>query len=73
VAAALPAGPSWALVGGLAVSARVEPRFMRDVDLAVAVPDDDAAEALVAHLVGRSWNVSAIVEAAALRALRAAH
>ena len=26
----------WALVGGLAVSARCEPRFTRDVDLAVA-------------------------------------
>jgi hypothetical protein len=27
----------WALVGGLAVSVRVEPRFTRDIDLAVAV------------------------------------
>ncbi len=29
-----------ALVGGVAVSVRTEPRFTRDVDLAVAVPDD---------------------------------
>lgn len=30
----------WALVGGLAVSARAEPRFTRDIDLAVVVEDD---------------------------------
>ena len=35
----------WALVGGFAVSVRAEPRFTRDV--AVAVPDDNAAEGLV--------------------------
>ena len=34
----------WAVVGGLAVSARAEPRFTRDVDLALMVADDaDAA------------------------------
>jgi predicted nucleotidyltransferase len=60
--AALPPPPGWALVGGLAVSARAEPRFTRDIDLAVAVPDDAAAEALVADLVRRSWHVTAIVE-----------
>ena len=27
----------WALVGGLAVSTRVEPRLTRDIDIAVAV------------------------------------
>jgi hypothetical protein len=27
----------WALIGGLAVSVRAEPRFTRDIDLAVAV------------------------------------
>jgi hypothetical protein len=37
-------GQGWALVGGFAVSARAEPRFTRDVDVAVAVPDDGAAE-----------------------------
>jgi hypothetical protein len=36
-----------ALVGGLAVSVRTEPRFTRDADLAVAVTDDADAEALV--------------------------
>lgn len=40
----------WAVVVGLAVSIRAEPRFTRDVDLAVAVADDAAAEALVGDL-----------------------
>lgn len=42
---ALDAG--WALVGGLAVGARAEPRTTRDVDVAVAVPSDREAEELV--------------------------
>ena len=33
-----------ALVGGIAVSTRTEPRFTRDLDFAVAVADDAAAE-----------------------------
>lgn len=37
-----------ALVGGLAVSVRTEPRFTRDIDLAVSVSGDDQSEALVA-------------------------
>jgi len=41
---------AWALVGGLAVSVRTEPRFTRDLDLAVAVADDRAAEDLVHRL-----------------------
>lgn len=36
-----------ALIGGLAVSLRVEPRFTRDVDVAVVVADDRRAEAVV--------------------------
>lgn len=44
-------GSAWALVGGLAVSARTEPRTTRDVDVAVTVPDDAAAEALI-------WNLT---------------
>jgi hypothetical protein len=32
------------VVGGLAVSARTEPRFTRDVDLVIAVSDDQSAE-----------------------------
>jgi hypothetical protein len=46
------ANVSFALVGGLAVSARAEPRFTRDADLAVAVARDAEAEALIRALVG---------------------
>lgn len=52
VVAALEGGSAqFALVGGLAVSVRTEPRFTRDIDLAVAVPSDVQAERLVASLV----------------------
>ncbi len=51
-----------ALVGGLAVSARVEPRFTRDLDLAVAVADDAEAEALVRALSTRGWRPVVTVE-----------
>lgn len=52
----------FALVGGLAVSARAEPRFTRDVDLAVAVDSDAEAERLVSTLVTRGYRISAQVE-----------
>ena len=39
-------GVGFALVGGLAVSVRTEPRFTRDVDVAVAVGSDSEAESL---------------------------
>jgi hypothetical protein len=51
-----------ALVGGLAVSARSEPRFTRDADLAVAVANDAEAEALVHLLSGAGYAVDALVE-----------
>lgn len=52
----------WALVGGFAVSARAEPRFTRDVDVAVAVPDDVVAEALVRALLATGYLLKASVE-----------
>ena len=55
-------GYAWALVGGLAVSVRTEPRFTRDVDLAVAVGTDRDAERLVRELQGRGYQVQAVVE-----------
>jgi predicted nucleotidyltransferase len=51
-----------ALIGGLAVSARAEPRTTRDVDMAVAVTGDDGAEQLVFHLQGRGYVVGALLE-----------
>lgn len=51
-----------ALVGGLAVSARAEPRFTRDVDFAVAVASDHEAERIVSGLVTRGYRITAQVE-----------
>jgi predicted nucleotidyltransferase len=53
---------SFALVGGLAVSARSEPRFTRDADLAVAVASDAEAEALIHTLRARGYGIEGIVE-----------
>ena len=56
------AGVPFALVGGLAVSVRVEPRFTRDADLAVAVNSDAEAEAVIGRLVAAGCRVIATVE-----------
>lgn len=55
-------GLRFALVGGLAVSIRTEPRFTKDADLAVAVATDDDAERLIRHLRGVGYEVHALVE-----------
>ena len=52
----------FALVGGLAVSIHGEVRFTRDVDLAVAVADDEAAEQLVYGLRSEGFEAVASVE-----------
>lgn len=51
-----------ALVGGLAVSIRSEPRFTRDIDLAVDVADDAAAERLIHDLAQRSYLIGTVLE-----------
>jgi hypothetical protein len=56
------AGTPMALVGGLAVSARTEPRFTRDVDVAVSVGSDAAAETLLHALQSRGYRVTHLVE-----------
>lgn len=56
------AGIQSALVGGLAVSARLEPRFTRDIDLAVAVDSDAMAERLVSSLLSRGYRLISQVE-----------
>lgn len=69
VSAALAAnGTPFALVGGLAVSAWTDPRFTKDVDLAVSVADDDEAEAVVVSL-GPRFRPLAFVEHTSLRRL----
>jgi predicted nucleotidyltransferase len=63
---------AWALVGGFALAARVEPRFTRDVDIAVAVSSDASAEALVFELSRHGYEVGAIVEQEAVGRLSTA-
>ena len=52
----------WALMSGLAVSTYVEPRFTRDVDLAVAVADDGEAERLVHSLQTSGYRMTMVME-----------
>ena len=56
---------SFALIGGLAVSAVTEPRFTRDTDLAVVVADDADAEALINELRLRGYAIGAVLEQSA--------
>ena len=56
------AGVPCALIGGLAVSARAEPRTTRDVDVAISADGDDAAERLVFHLQSRGYVVGMLLE-----------
>jgi predicted nucleotidyltransferase len=52
----------WALVGGMAVSARSRPRTTQDVDVAIAVSGDQEAERLVVTLRAFGYEVRSIVE-----------
>jgi predicted nucleotidyltransferase len=65
-------GARTALLGGLAVSAWVEPRFTRDVDLAVAVHTDAEAERLIQWLGQRGYRLLATVEQTATSRLATA-
>ena len=53
---------AFALVGGLAVSARTEPRFTRDADLAVALDGDAEAQSLVHRLRLLGYGIESLVE-----------
>jgi len=55
-------GARWAVIGGLAVAFRAEPRFTKDVDLAVAVVDDQEAEDIVNRLQVRGYALASLVE-----------
>jgi len=50
------------VVGGIAVGVRCEPRFTRDVDVAVAVADDREAEAIIRSLQGDGYKPSAVLD-----------
>ena len=54
-------GARFAVVGGLAVSARAEPRMTRDADLAIAVHDDKEAERIVLAMQARGYAVLAVL------------
>jgi predicted nucleotidyltransferase len=55
-------GRKFALLGGFAVSAQVEPRTTRDVDLAVLVDGDADAESLAFELSQRGYTLNTTVE-----------
>lgn len=63
---------SWAVVGGFAVSAWVEPRLTRDVDVAIAVDSDAEAESIVRNLGARGWRTLELVEQDAVARLATA-
>lgn len=65
-------GVGHALIGGLAVSARTEPRFTRDADLAVAVAGDAEAESVLYRLRQRGYDIHALVEQDAIGRLATA-
>lgn len=50
------------VVGGLAVSARAEPRTTRDVDVAVVTNSDRQAEQVVSTLTSRGYLIEAVLE-----------
>lgn len=60
---------SWALVGGLAVGTLTEPRFTRDLDVAVAVADDSEAESVTREMLARGYKIVALVEQTAVKRL----
>jgi hypothetical protein len=53
-------GTRFAVVGGLAVSARAEPRMTRDADFAIAVHNDQEAERIVRAMTVRGYTVVAV-------------
>lgn len=55
-------GLDWAVVGGLAVSARAEPRTTRDVDVAVVAGSDRQAEQIASMLGARGYRIEAVLE-----------
>ena len=57
-----PAEVASAVVGGIAVSVRTEPRFTRDLDLAVAVASDDEATSYVFRIRQHGYEIVSALE-----------
>ncbi|WP_018351113.1 nucleotidyl transferase AbiEii/AbiGii toxin family protein [Longispora albida] len=55
-------GSGWALIGGFAVSARANPRFTSDIDIAVMVHGDVDAEELVRWFTAHGYGLLGSVE-----------
>jgi hypothetical protein len=62
VVALLPKHHQFALVGGLAVSARTSVRFTKDIDFAVAVDSDTAAEQVVFAMQRSGYLIETIIQ-----------
>lgn len=62
VIAELPSDHAFALVGGLAVSARTTARFTKDIDFAVAVDSDADAEQVVFGMQRKGFLVESIIQ-----------
>lgn len=67
--AARPDDVAIAVVGGVAVSARVEPRFTRDLDFAVAVGNDEEAGAYVFRLRQHGYEIMSALQQTTLHRL----
>lgn len=52
----------WAVIGGLAVSARAEPRSTRNIDIVVMVEDDGRAEQISSLLAARGYRIDSVLE-----------
>ena len=55
-------GEEWALVGGLSVSAYVEPRFTPDIGVVVSVEGDREAEVFVQSWRHAGFTIASVVE-----------
>jgi predicted nucleotidyltransferase len=55
-------GRRGAVIGGVAVSARCEPRFTRDLDLAIAAADDADAEGVIFALQAAGYRIHTVLE-----------
>ncbi len=55
-------GASWAVVGGLAVAVHGEPRFTRDIDVAVATASEEHSDQLVFKLHAKRYSIQTVLE-----------
>ncbi len=55
-------GTHWAVIGGIAVSSRSEPRFTRDIDIAISVQSDDEAEKITLDFRQSGMSILAMIE-----------